>query len=181
MKKGITLLLSLVLLLLSVVGVVADGDVYNVDIVITDSKNNLIEGCSYNLYRDDEPVYFTKDVNSNTYTVSKDGESSIKSPLAHLQGLSAGNYILKETNKPANLSSHDDLNIEVKANNLAIVNTSDGGDLIYVKGGIQLVYKASISLPSLENGGATILIAGAIGAVVIGVMLKSIKKIFKED
>lgn len=165
---------------------VATTYTYEFDLVKTDSDNIMITGATFKLYDaatngNEIPVVKVSD---GVYRVALPTETGveIEAGIATIQGLGNGNYYLEEITAPEGynkLNSRQEVQI-ADVNNKATTET-DGTNTTYTSGGVQIVNKTGVELPTTGGMGTTIIyIVGGVLMLVTGVILVAKKKTEKK-
>lgn len=137
---------------------------YEFDVVKTDSDAKVIDGAKFELYNEAKTEKIALvDLGDGNYRVATDADTAtvteIAAGVANIKGLDAGTYYLRETEAPKGYNAlKDDREVVISENNNATV--ADG---VYENGGIQIINKTGIELPSTGGIGTTIFyVAGAL-------------------
>lgn len=164
---------------------VATTYTYEFDLVKTDNESVMLTGATFKLYdaeTEGNEIAVVK-VSDGVYRVATAGETgvAIEAGIATIQGLGNGTYYLEEVTPPEGYNKLNNRQaVTISDGNKKSTTSTDADVTTYVEGGVNVINKTGVELPTTGGMGTTILyIVGSILMVGAGVIFIAKKKMSK--
>lgn len=154
---------------------------YAFDLIKTDKDGNILTGAKFSLYDQEKGgnVISLVKTGEGTYRVAQDGETEnvtteLEAGNPRISGLGTGTYYLEETQAPDGynkLTSRVEVVID-EANNYGTI----GADQLYQEGGVQIINRSGLRLPSTGGTGTTLFYIGGVVLIIGAAGLLTKKK-----